>query len=1054
MKPSFALVLSQDTIGLLHRTLQGWQPVGEVAVSDPDLTGALSGLRAAALGLDPRGITSKLVIPDSEILYTTVNAPGPSAAARRSQIKAALQGRTPYAVSELVYDWTGSGPEVQVAVVARETLQEAEAFAAEHQLGPLSFVGSPDSSLFAGEPWFGAAAGAASLLPAGEKVERDNALVPVPARQGPATDAAAGDAPAAEPVPDAPAEMPAAEPVAPATPAEPEAVAVEETEAATVAAVDADLTGPADPVIEVARVPMPEPVMPPAVEPVAQGPSGAEGVRAEPVAAHPVAPVGEVHADRPAPVLDNPNPPPLGRPVRAEVIAQSLEVPPDDPPVRSAAGSSAPAVERLKARLAEQPVGPDRFGERARGFGTVPPPLGQVPGGGKAGGTPQPGVRALKAVPGGGTPSRPAATTAPRPAVVGRVPAKGARAAALMVTSPSIPLPRDRRVNIPTPEPSGDARTKAAPDSRKAAKADAEGLTAFGTKQSRRGKPRYLGLILTGLLLIFLAVVAAWSTLYLASDGSQQAIPVAATPAATPPAAASADSAATVASGTDAAASGPTTAVVAAAGSTAPPEAPRPVAAMTKAAAPVAPEPQGDAAAQTAAAAQTGTTATTPDAEPVPAPAPVAALSTSGSAAVGAAAPAEGPAVPQADATGQIGRAPVEEPQDEIFLAMTDAAVPVEKVIALAPPVAAADAPPGAQPLPPPFGTVYQFDANGMIVPTAEGIVTPEGVLLISGKPPKTPPERPAALAAASATVAVPNDPAAVAATEAPAAAASVSGVVAPPAAETAPAAFASDPALAGARPRSRPAELAPVPPAAGDDASLPPAAETQVASLKPRARPASVLAEGQAAQTEAADAAIQSAAASISGTEANASPLAIAVSRKPAPRPADFSKAVEAAVASVAPAPVAAAVEPAAEPAVALTAPEPKPTPGAIPQATPEDPKAPEEPKVAAAEKDDPVSVEIDEPEVTSAAPSLPTHANVAKQATFRNAINLSRLNLIGVYGSASNRYALVRQPNGRYVKVSVGDRVDGGKVAAISDRELSYVKNGRTVTLEMPKT
>lgn len=94
-----------------------------------------------------------------------------------------------------------------------------------------------------------------------------------------------------------------------------------------------------------------------------------------------------------------------------------------------------------------------------------------------------------------------------------------------------------------------------------------------------------------------------------------------------------------------------------------------------------------------------------------------------------------------------------------------------------------------------------------------------------------------------------------------------------------------------------------------------------------------------------------------------------------------------------------------------------------------------------------------MDEPEVSRAAPAIPTRASVAKQATYANALNLSRVNLIGVYGSPSNRYALVRQPNGRIVKVEVGDRVDGGRVAAISDNELQYVKSGRTMTLEMPR-
>lgn len=67
--------------------------------------------------------------------------------------------------------------------------------------------------------------------------------------------------------------------------------------------------------------------------------------------------------------------------------------------------------------------------------------------------------------------------------------------------------------------------------------------------------------------------------------------------------------------------------------------------------------------------------------------------------------------------------------------------------------------------------------------------------------------------------------------------------------------------------------------------------------------------------------------------------------------------------------------------------------------------------------------------------------------------ALTLSRLNLIGVYGSPSDRLALLRLPSGRYVKVKVGDQIDGGLVAQIGAGELQYVKDGRTVTLAMPR-
>jgi hypothetical protein len=76
-----------------------------------------------------------------------------------------------------------------------------------------------------------------------------------------------------------------------------------------------------------------------------------------------------------------------------------------------------------------------------------------------------------------------------------------------------------------------------------------------------------------------------------------------------------------------------------------------------------------------------------------------------------------------------------------------------------------------------------------------------------------------------------------------------------------------------------------------------------------------------------------------------------------------------------------------------------------------------------------------------------------VAAEATLKDAINLRKINVIGIYGSGSNRRAMVRMTTGRRLMVEVGDRLDGGRVAAISDSELRYVKGGRNVVLKIPK-
>ncbi|GAB1479786.1 hypothetical protein MASR2M74_23530 [Paracoccaceae bacterium] len=369
---------------------------------------------------------------------------------------------------------------------------------------------------------------------------------------------------------------------------------------------------------------------------------------------------------------------------------------------------------------------------------------------------------------------------------------------------------------------------------------------------------------------------------------------------------------------------------------------------------------------------------------------------------------AEAPAAlsPDAPAPQTAEMAPAAPPaagtQDEIFLATMDAPPVPADPLTLPEPEGRGDSLPTAQAAPPPFGTVYQFDEQGLIKPTPEGIVTPEGVTLIAGKPPRVPPARPEGLTAA-----------------------------APAAESVVDEAPAADPALAGFRPRARPEGLAPAaaPANPDDDASLAPAADSRFASLRPRLRPESVLAAGQAARQASASASLaaQSEIAMQDAAAAGISPLAVAISRKPVVRPADLSRSVEAAVAE--------ATRPVAR---AEPEPEPEPTKTAA---------------KAASKAAEPAHEADDEPEIASAAPAIPTKASVAKQATFANAIDLGKTNLIGVYGTQSKRYALVRSSNGSYKKVRVGDKVDGGKVAAITDTELRYQKGSRLIVLKLPK-
>jgi Tfp pilus assembly protein PilP len=83
---------------------------------------------------------------------------------------------------------------------------------------------------------------------------------------------------------------------------------------------------------------------------------------------------------------------------------------------------------------------------------------------------------------------------------------------------------------------------------------------------------------------------------------------------------------------------------------------------------------------------------------------------------------------------------------------------------------------------------------------------------------------------------------------------------------------------------------------------------------------------------------------------------------------------------------------------------------------------------------------------------PNGAVNSTIARNATLRNAIRLNQINLIGVSGKPNARNALVRLKNGRYRKVTVGDRLDGGRVTAIGRSDLRYSKSGRQVKLDIP--
>ncbi len=909
MKPTFALDLTRDAVGLLHRTPKGWLSIGEVAFDAPDLAEAMDYLRKTALGLSPMGVATKLILPNSQILYTEVHAPGPSRDEKRRQIAAALEGRTPYAVEDLVFDWSGKGATVKVAVIARETLAEAEGFAVEHRLNPVSFVAVPEDGTFVGEPWFGPTAAATALLAEDETVERDREPVSILHRE----------LPKAEPV------APPPEPVTPPVEAAP---AIEEDPLPGLEeALNADLpdlvADPApSPAAKTAEVALDDPGeddsqpdWPERLAADAANPSIADGAEIDPATSKPDADAAVAATIAPASqpaAATEPDEAPFAHVTDTSAFPEGDD---DLPPARAA------SARKLTANDPDDDIPP------------APPSAAMVAFASRRAAATDAVARPVDGV------TRPAAAAlAAKGAIARPAPAKGY---AGLVTAPSIPGTRSKVKakgnEIPRP-PIGPTTVKS----------PARPGGTFGSAAPAKRRNGTVFMVLVGLLLLFLALVAAWASFFMNNNAGatdQAAVTQEVTPDVDDEMLADMQDpegmtgplpeAAGATEGADA-------------GSLATENLPADPAGNDTAVADAVP-PDGE---EQPAGVETTAATTEAAGEAVADPAPEAAPE-----AV-AAAPAPEPAPGTAVTTDiAAGAAPVED-QDEIFLSAMDAPPPALDALALPALTDVADALPDPVMPPPAPGTVYRFDALGLLVPTPEGIVSPEGVMLIAGKPPLEPPARsPVAAAAHQAALAL----APVA--EAPATAADAS-LLTPDAAPQPEAALPPpDPALAGFRPRPRPDSLTPAP--ADDDAALDPAETTDFAGPRPLPRPASVATAAAAvlpASATPADLGAQGASltaqaaarlAEAAALEAQ-NPSIVAISMRPAARPEDLSRAVEAAVAAAVREP--APVEEAEPTEVAAAAPEVKP------------------------EEQD----ELDEPETASAAPSIPTKASVAKQATF----------------------------------------------------------------------
>lgn len=945
MTPNFALSLSFEGIRLLHRVPGGWHVIGEVAPDADDLAGGLTDLRQKAMALEPGPVHTKLIIPADQIRFITID----TAQTLEEDITAALDGATPYAVDELEIDFDRTGGRTYIAAVAKETLEEAEAFAIEHKFEPVAFIAEPEPLTFRREIFFGST-DTATKNGLAEKIGRENELMAI---------------------------------VGSATLPEPDVV---EDDAPVIAEDE------------------------------------------------PLAPFVFASAHR------KPAPDTIAETEDSEALDAVAE---DDASIEDNIVED--EAEAIEAADEAEPVDDD---ELAPDENDTPPPVF-------------------------GTRREPSITPPSAAPAVGAAMATSAPPSKPIVLQPEL---IESDASVSTADQTQGKRSKK----------EAEQLTVYGARGRDKvgGKPRFLGLMLMGALVVFLFLVAIWANT-LGEDGIAGwfAPPMIIEPETIAPLE------------TDVVLTDPQ------------PEA--------------TPEPAAEVVVETAPAdVETTEVETAAFTTPTPELAP------------------ETPALPVLRQT--IGRVLSPAEADRIYAATgvyqraprlpllpeggsLDGFIPAKSVISqgrldqvlIPPSEALLPDPLFATPRnPPPAGVTFARDLRGFILATPEGTVTPDGAIVFAGAPDKIPPFRPGTevpdvvierpLTGGNAPLVLVAGPPPKLPPLRPAGLAPLPEALADAAGDNSSVLTSTDDlfVLAGAplrKPPLRPDDFAsrlPEPePEVVEVPEVVIADETPTFPTEPDLPnepdlPTDLAQTGDLAET----AALELAAVVVNPTDRISSSGAALANFRPSVRPAVLAPQsgglldlANPTLAGYRPAlrpaqplsllaiadPELAGFRPNVRPAGLVNVPTPADNDitsvlAAISDAAPSSPFVTptslavvnsERPNtrprnfaqiVARADRAAPQATRA-----SAAAPAVirgPTPGGVARAATIDNAIRLRDINLIGVYGRASNRYALVRLSNGRYLRVSPGDPLDGGSVTAIGESALNYVKRGRTYTLEIP--
>jgi|GEM_PF-1023054 len=921
MKPDFALSLSADGIILYERAQSGWYNLGTVPFSSSDLSSALDDLRAKGANPDTE-IQCKLIIPDDQIRFLTIETGTANSETRFIQARAALEGATPYSVDELALDISEDGAFTHIAAVALETLAEAEAFGIEHKFTPVSFVATPSDQAFSGEPFFGTAQAALGIA-----VERDTQVLVDLGAPPPAIAPSTPDepTPSADPDPVVETSSPLSETSAEANPdlekdvEEEDATEKDETQTEATS----DLTRPEDA----------KPDSPPAQETDVEDVSPPKEVSEEEATATSgfiSRRAGSTPAAAPEPHSVETHKPPkaniaLGAaPTAAPTLAAS-----------SALGAAKRDIEPPKTAAAIPPA-----------------PVHDMPSVAAQ-------IAAMR--------EAAKAAAAPKPIEVPPVLQNKLHATAEQGKIPEFDAAKFAAPPPQPPSSTGNTSTSTQIPPR-------ETTLAATAEPAVGGKPRFLLVGLIGVLLLFMIAVATFALQsgdleLLKTEPEKSRIQPTAPLEPVPPSELSLP------------------ATLAPAATITEPAAPD----LSVEVLPNAPSETPSAPTPTLPSQQIASLGDiSPDTPAVPIPAPLrteplqSATVTpeqedtplDNKAEVLTSSLTEVPAqIARYAATGiwqtspKSPALPTQPKHEKIYVASLDRTNLASDAVSLPlAPLYETDRHPNAvEPAPAVDAGAatsddsFDLDDRGLVKATPEGTLNPDGVMVFLGRPSNVPPQRPAQ--------AQPEQP-----TEA---------------------AIASVPS--GKRPRARPTALQAEFERLEQERERIQQEQTRLAALaskRPRTRPARL----QIAVQQALEEAVDQAPAPEVVEEEPVQVASIAPSARPRSRPANFNRLVN---------------------------------------------RARRE-----AERTPTVAV----PAAAAITPQQPSSASATRQATVRGAINLRKVNLIGVSGTASNRRAIVRLPSGRLKRVGVGDTIDGGRVVAIGTDQLRYQKRGRDLTLAMP--